>query len=120
MKLKKGMLLLASIFDQMFFKHWSKYDLQVETNNMAVRTFRAENSLDVTERADKVAEAFQAEGTVSSKGIKVMILNEARKELTKKKKLEKKEPSSSSATANSKTTKAKKQEGDQRRRHPAK
>ena len=49
-------------------------------NNMAFRIFKAEKSLTITEKADRVTEAIQSEGTVSSKVIKVMILDEIRKE----------------------------------------
>ena len=45
-------------------------------------------------------EAIQAEETVSSNVIKMVILDEFRKELAKKKKIEKKKSSSASETAN--------------------
>jgi hypothetical protein len=63
----------------------------VDTNNTAIRIFKAEKSLNITEKADKVTESIQEEGTVGSKTIKVMIIDEVKKELSKnKKKLEKK------------------------------
>ena len=111
MELKKVVSLLTSIFDQIFIKPRSRYDLQVETNNTAFRIFKAEKSLTITEKADKVTEAIQAEGTVSSKVIKVMILDEVRKELAKKKKLEKKKSTSAPEKTNPKTTKAKNKKG---------
>ena len=108
MELKISVSLLASIFDKIFVEPWSRYDLQVETNNTAIRIFRTEKSLDITEKADKVTESIQSKGTVSSKVIKVMMLDEVRKELLKKRKCEKEKPSSLPATVSPKTTKAKK------------
>ena len=74
---------------------------------MAFRIFRAEKSLTITEKVEKMTEVIQAEGTASSVIIKVVILDEVRKELERKKKLEKKKSTSASATANPKRTKAK-------------
>ena len=89
MELKKVVPLLASIFNQNVVKLRSRYDLLVETDKMAFRTFKVEKSFTITEKVDKVKEAIQAEGTISSKVIKVRILDEVRKELAKNKKLEK-------------------------------
>ena len=44
MELKKVVSLLASIFDQISVKPRSRYNLQVETNNMAFRIFRVEKA----------------------------------------------------------------------------
>jgi hypothetical protein len=64
---------------------------------------------------DKVTEAIQAKGTVSSKVIKVMILDEVRKELAeKKKKLEKNQALPQRANNNKKNDKAKNRKGFKR------
>ena len=77
----------------------------------SIQDFEGRKSLIITEKADKVTEAIQAEGTVSSKVIKMVILEEVRRALARKKKLDKKEQTSVSATANSKRTKAKSKKG---------
>ena len=111
MELRKVVSLLAGMFDQIFVRPRSRYNLQVETNDTAFRIFKAEKSLTIAEKADKVTEAIQAEGTVNSKVIKVMILDEVRKELAKKKKLESKKSTSTSTKDTPKKTTAKNKKG---------
>ena len=60
MELKKFVSLLASIFDQIFVKPQSRYDLRVKSNNTAFIIFKVKKSLFITEKANKVAEVIQA------------------------------------------------------------
>jgi hypothetical protein len=92
---RKVVILLTRIFDQTFIKPWSWYNQQVDKKDIHLNSnLQGRKSLNIKEKANKVTENVWAEGIVSPKIIKIMVINEVKKDVSKeKKKLEKKQQS---------------------------
>ena len=65
--------LLDGIHKQFFVKPRQAYKQQVLLNEQSLRLLKVEKRLTMTDKADKVSAAVQAEGTASARTIKVMI-----------------------------------------------
>ena len=87
---KKNMHLMDGIYEHVFVKPGEAYKAQVLVNEQSLRMFKAEKRLLTKDKADKVSEAMQAEGATSSKAIKVMILDVAKRAQRQKDRREKK------------------------------
>ena len=70
---------MDGIYEHVFVKPGEAYKAQVLVNEQSLRMFKAEKRLLTKDKADKVSEAMQAEGATSSKAIKVMILDVAKR-----------------------------------------
>ena len=84
--------LLDGIFGQIFIKPRHAYKQQVLLIEQSLRILKAEKRLTMTDKADKVSVALQAEGTASARTIKLMIVDVVKdaKENEKKSKKSKK------------------------------
>ena len=67
--------LLDGIHEQIFVKPRQAYKQQVLLNEQSLRLLKAEKRLTMSDKADKVSAALQAEGTASAKTIRVMVQN---------------------------------------------
>ena len=67
---------MIEIFEQAFKKPRTMYDKQVKANETTIRIKKVAKNQVINKKADQVAEAIQAEGTVDPKTVRVMIIDE--------------------------------------------
>ena len=67
---------MIEIYDQAFKKPRTVYDKQVQANETTLRIKKVAKNQMIKKKADQVAEAIQAEGTVDPKTVRVMIIDE--------------------------------------------
>ena len=67
---------MVEIYEQAFKKPRTVYDKQVQANETTLRIKKVAKNQMIKKKADQVAEAIQAEGTVDPKTVRVMIIDE--------------------------------------------